>query len=148
MSEYTIELKWMPDPDAEYKRMAQLGNDNLPQIVCVTPPEFKKGIPDHWSPEHLFVSSVVACFFTTFLAISDSSKLQLKELVINGVGTLDKDADGKEAITRIDLYPKIIIEAGEDVVKAKKIAEKTEVNCLIANSMKSEITMTPEIEEA
>jgi organic hydroperoxide reductase OsmC/OhrA len=150
VSEYAIELKWLHDPDTEYKRMAKLGNEseNLPQIVCVTPPEFKKGIPDHWSPEHLFVSSVVACFFTTFLAISDSSKLQLKALAINGVGILDKDADGKEAITRIDLYPKIVIEAGEDVAKAKKIAEKTEINCLIANSMKSEITITPEIEEA
>ncbi|HME53575.1 MAG TPA: OsmC family protein [Candidatus Lokiarchaeia archaeon] len=149
-SDYTVELEWMPDPESNYKRMAKLGNtsDNLPEIILVTPPEFKKGIPDNWSPEHLFVSSVVACFFTTFVAISDSSNLKLTSLRIRGVGTLEKDADGKEAITKIDLYPEIIIDESENVEKARKIAEKTEKNCLIANSMKSEIIMTPDIKNA
>nr|MDO8112165.1 OsmC family protein [Candidatus Sigynarchaeota archaeon] len=150
MSEYKVELEWLADSAIPFKRMAKLSNkdEKLPDVICVTPPEFKKGIPNHWSPEHLFVSSCVACFFTTFLAISDSSGLSLKSFKLKGIGTLAKNAQGKEAMTRLDLYPEIVVGTEADIDKAKKVAEKTEANCLIANSMKSEITLHPSIKKA
>ncbi|MFT7033787.1 MAG: organic hydroperoxide reductase OsmC/OhrA [Cyclobacteriaceae bacterium] len=47
-------------------------------IEVATPPKFPKGIPGIWSPEHLFTASVNSCLMTTFLAIAESSKLQLQ----------------------------------------------------------------------
>ncbi|NMC05810.1 MAG: OsmC family protein [Candidatus Lokiarchaeota archaeon] len=150
MSEYKVEVEWLPDPASPYKRMARMGSaaDKLPEVTCVTPPEFKKGIPNHWSPEHLFVSSCAACFFTTFTSISDSSALSLKTFKVKATGILAKDKAGKEAMTRIDLYPEIVVEKDADIEKAKRIAEKAEANCLIANSMKSEIVVHPAIRKA
>ncbi|MEX2685038.1 MAG: OsmC family protein [Candidatus Sigynarchaeota archaeon] len=141
MSEYKVELEWLNDTANPYKRMARMGStaDKLPEIICVTPPEFKKGIANHWSPEHLFVSSCVACFFTTFMSISESSNLPVKSFKVGGMGILAKDKDGKSAMTKLDLYPEIVLEKDGDIEKAKKVAEKAEANCLIANSMKTEV---------
>ena len=53
-----------------------------PKIDVATPPEFPKGIPGVWTPEHLFVDSVNACLMSTFLAITDNSKLELSVLKV------------------------------------------------------------------
>jgi organic hydroperoxide reductase OsmC/OhrA len=150
MSEYKVEVEWLPDPASPYKRMARMGSatDKLPEVMCVTPPEFKKGIPNHWSPEHLFVSSVAGCFFTTFTAISDSSGVSLKSFKVKATGILAKDKNGKDAMTKVDLYPEITVEKDADVDKAKRVAEKTEANCLISNSMKTEVIIHPTIRKA
>ncbi len=47
-------------------------------IEIATPPQFPKGIPGIWSPEHLFTASVSTCFMTTFLAVAENSKLEFK----------------------------------------------------------------------
>ncbi len=149
MSEYKVEVEWLPDTANSYRRMARMDSaaDKLPEIICVTPPEFKKGIPNHWSPEHLFVSSCAACFFTTFTAMSDSSGLSLKSFKVKATGILAKDNDGKDAMIKLDLYPEIVVERDADLEKAKRVAEKAEKNCLIANSMKSEIIIHPSIQK-
>lgn len=149
MSEYKVEVEWLPDTANSYRRMARMDSaaDKLPEIICVTPPEFKKGIPNHWSPEHLFVSSCAACFFTTFTAISDSSGLSLKSFKVKATGILAKDNDGKDAMIKLDLYPEIVVERDADLEKAKRVAEKAEKSCLIANSMKSEIIIHPSIQK-
>ncbi len=149
MSEYKVEVEWLPDTANSYRRMARMDSaaDKLPEIICVTPPEFKKGIPNHWSPEHLFVSSCAACFFTTFTAMSDSSGLSLKSFKVKATGILAKDNDGKDAMIKLDLYPEIVVERDADLEKAKRVAEKAEKSCLIANSMKSEIIIHPSIQK-
>jgi len=150
ISEYKVELEWLDDTANPYKRMAKMSSaaDKLPEIICVTPPEFKKGIANHWSPEHLFVSSCVACFFTTFMSISESSGLPVKSFKVKGTGILAKDKDGKSAMTKLDLYPEIVVEKDADLEKARRVAKKSEANCLIANSMKSEIILHLEIRKA
>ncbi len=150
MSEYKAEAEWEPDSASPYKRMARMSSpsDKLPEITIVTPPEFDKGIPNHWTPEHLFVSSLVACFFATFMRISEGSSLSLKALKVAGTSVLSQDKDGKNAITKVDLYPDIVVEKDKDIIKANRIAEKTEQECLIANSMKSEIMIHPSIRKA
>jgi len=45
-------------------------------IEVATPPQFSSGIPNIWSPEHLFTAAVSSCLMTTFLAIAENSKLE------------------------------------------------------------------------
>ncbi|MBK5279873.1 MAG: OsmC family protein, partial [Bacteroidia bacterium] len=45
-------------------------------IEVATPPEFPKGIPGIWSPEHLFTAAVSSCLMTTFLSVAENSKLE------------------------------------------------------------------------
>jgi organic hydroperoxide reductase OsmC/OhrA len=148
MSEYKIELEWLPEDETLYKRMAKVSGspeDEIPEIVVVTPPEFKKGIPNHWSPEHLFVASLASCFFTTFLSMADTSNLPLLSFKLHATGTLDKDENGNSQITAIEVFPEIEVASENDQDKAEKLVGKVEANCLISNSMKSTVTVTPTI---
>lgn len=75
--QYEVNLQWNQD------RKGTLSSPELPQkIEVVTPPDFYKGIPGFWSPEHLFVGAVVSCFMTTFLGIAENSKLEYNNLEI------------------------------------------------------------------
>jgi organic hydroperoxide reductase OsmC/OhrA len=114
-------------------------------IEVATPPQFPKGIPGIWSPEHLFTAAVSSCFMTTFLSIAESSKLEFKSFACNSNGKLDQ-VDGKLQMSEVLLKPVLVITREEDREKAMRILTKTEANCLITNSIKAKVTMTPVIE--
>lgn len=114
-------------------------------IEVATPPQFPKGIPGIWSPEHLFTAAVSSCFMTTFLSIAESSKLEFKSFHCNSSGKLDQ-LDGKLQMTEVHLEPVLIIAKEEDREKALRVLSKTEANCLITNSIKSIVTVKPTVE--
>lgn len=107
-------------------------------IEVATPPQFPKGIPGIWSPEHLFTAAVSSCLMTTFLSIAENSKLEFRSFECNSRDRLDK-ADGKLQMTEVYLEPRLVITLEEDKEKALRILAKTEVNCLITNSIRSKV---------
>lgn len=113
-------------------------------IEVATPPEFPKGIPGIWSPEHLFTAAVSTCLMTTFLAIAENSKLDFVQFSCKSRGKLDQ-VDGKFLMTEIILEPTVTIEDEKDREKAGRILVKAEAACLISNSVKSKITMIPTV---
>jgi peroxiredoxin-like protein len=110
-----------------------------------TPPEFPKGVPNIWSPEHLFVGAVNSCLMTTFLAIAENSKLDFVSFNSEANGKLDQ-VDGKFIISEITLIPLVIVKQELDIEKALRILEKAERACLISNSIKSTILFQPKVE--
>jgi peroxiredoxin-like protein len=114
-------------------------------LEVATPPEFPKGIPGIWSPEHLFTAAVSSCFMTTFLSIAENSKLDFKSFKCNSSGKLDQ-VNGKFQMTEIQLEPVLIINKEEDREKALRVLGKTEANCLITNSVKSTVIMKPTVD--
>lgn len=140
MFTYEIDVQWSGE------RKGMLHSPVLPQqdLEVATPPEFKGGIPGIWSPEHLFVAAVNSCLMTTFLAIAENSKLEFTHFESNGVGKVDK-LDGKYLVTEITLKPKVTILHAEDIEKTKRILEKSEKACLIAESIKTTVHLEPEI---
>ena len=116
----------------------------MPPIKIATPPEFPKGVPNIWSPEHLFIASANICLMTTFLAIAELSKLDFVSYECEGKGKLEK-IDGKFMVSEIILIPKVVIK--DELLKEKtlRILDKSESNCLISNSMKTKITLKSEI---
>ncbi len=135
---YNINVKW------DEGRIGTLSSDSLPDIKIATPPEFPKGVAGIWSPEHLFVSSVAICLMTTFLAISENSSLPFSSFKCNAEGKLEK-VDGNFMISEIELKPEIIVAEEKYREKALRIIEKSEKMCLISNSIKSKIILSPEI---
>ena len=49
-------------------------------------------------------------------------------------GTLDR-VDGKMRFTRFETHAKLHVPAGTDLERAKKLLEKAEITCLVANSL-------------
>jgi peroxiredoxin-like protein len=136
---YTVTLKWEND------RKGIMSSPELPTTIEVaTPPEFDKGMPNIWSPEHLFTASVISCFMTTFLAIAEYSKLDFISFECNAEGILEK-IDGKYLMTKIILKPTLTIAELDKYEKAQRVLEKSEAACLISNSIKSEVQLQPTI---
>ena len=113
-------------------------------IEVATPPEFPKGIPGIWSPEHLFTASVSSCLMTTFLAIAENSRLEFSSFSCKSKGKLEK-IEGKFSMSEIILEPTVVIIHENDREKAERVLIKAETACLISNSIKSKITMIPTI---
>lgn len=113
-------------------------------IEVATPPEFPKGIPGIWSPEHLFTAAVSSCLMTTFLAIAENSKLDFISFNCNSEGKLEQ-VDGKFLMTEVKLMPVVEVTDEKDVDKALKVLTKAEANCLISNSVKAKVEMKPEV---
>lgn len=136
---YEVAVKWQAD------RMGIMSSPDFDSTLeVVTPPQFAKGIPNKWSPEHLLVAAVNSCLMTTFLAIAENSKLSYEQFESNGVGKLEV-VDGKYMISEIELNPMLLIANEEDREKALRILQKSEAACLISNSIKSKIIFTPEV---
>jgi len=114
-------------------------------IEVATPPQFPKGIPGIWSPEHLFTASVSSCFMTTFLAIAENSKLEFTEFHCNSKGKLEQ-VDGKFRMSEIILEPHVSIVNEADIEKAQRVLQKSEVACLISNSINSKVFLFPTVE--
>ncbi|CAG0986829.1 hypothetical protein FLAV_02084 [Flavobacteriales bacterium] len=136
---YNVSLKW------EEGRKGVMNSPELPtKIEVATPPEFDKGIPGIWSPEHLFTASVLSCFMTTFLAISEFSKLEFKSFDCDAEGVLDK-VDGKFLMTEINLKVLLVIDDESKKERAIRILEKSEAACLISNSIKTKVNLISDI---
>ena len=123
----------------------ELNMDTDSCIEVATPPEFPKGIPGIWSPEHLFTAAVSSCLMTTFLAIAENSKLEFESFSCKSKGKLEQ-VDGKFLMTEVILEPVVTIIDEKNRDKAERILVKAEAACLISNSIKSKITMVPDIQ--
>ena len=98
-----------------------------------------------WTPEHLFVAAVNACFMTTFLAIAENSKLEFVSFTTGARGTLEKLEGRGFIMTEVVLHPKLVLNHARDVERAGRILEKAEKGCLISNSIKTETKLEPEV---
>src|SRR4026209_1738572 len=76
-------------------------------IEVATPPEFPKGMPGIWSPEHLFTAAVSSCLMTTFLAVAENSKLDFVLFECDSKGKLEK-VDGKLMMSEVLLEPRLV----------------------------------------
>lgn len=142
---YHVNLTWNQDRKGKIcSPELLLANPENGCMAVATPPEFTKGVPGIWSPEHLFTGAVVSCFMTTFLAIAENSKLEFKTFECNATGKLEM-ADSKLRMTEVLLYPKVGLVREEDRDKAMRVLTKTEAACLITNSITAKVILKPEL---
>jgi peroxiredoxin-like protein len=139
MHTYEVNLEWNSD------RKGTIHSPVLTQAIEVaTPPEFPKGMPGIWSPEHLFVAAINSCLMTTFLAIAENSKFEFQHFSCHATGTLDK-VDGKYLMTTVTLHPEVVVDSPEMESRAARILEMSEKACLISNSVRSKVEMIPTV---
>jgi len=140
---YNVEVNWSSDRKG-IMCSPELNKDAGSCIEVATPPEFPKGIPGIWSPEHLFTAAVSSCLMTTFLSIAENSKLSFGSFSCKAKGKLEQ-VEGKFMMSEIILEPTVIITDEKDRERAEKVLQKSEAACLISNSVKSKVTMLPTI---
>ena len=140
---YNVDVNW----NTERKGVMcspELIKDAGSCIEVATPPEFPKGMPGIWSPEHLFTAAVSSCLMTTFLSIAENSKLTFTNFSCKSLGKLEQTYV-KFMMTEIILEPTITIADEKDRERAERVLQKSEAACLISNSVKSKVTMIPKV---
>jgi peroxiredoxin-like protein len=115
----------------------------LPAISFSAPPEFL-GEAGRWTPEHLLVASVAACFMSTFSGIAESSRFEFAWFSLDAEGLLANEG-GAWHFTEIKLSPDVAVLKETDRDRALRLLEKAEKSCLIARSLQCKITMLPSV---
>ena len=114
------------------------------RIIESAPPKEFDGPGNQWSPESLLTAAVADCFVLSFRAIAAASKFAWVSLEARTEGTLDR-VEGKMRFTKFHTHAKLQLPAGADVERAKKLLEKAELTCLVANSLSSERHLSVEV---
>ena len=143
---YNVNINWTKDRKGMMCSPELMKNETNETncIEVATPPQFSSGMPNIWSPEHLFTAAVSSCLMTTFLAIAEYSKFDFISFKCSSKGVLDK-VDGKFIMTEVQMFPVIEISNMSQTERAIRILEKSEKACLISNSITSKVTMDPKI---
>ena len=113
-------------------------------MTATAAPEFggKPGLVD---PEAAYAASLSSCHMLTFLAIAARKRLTVDTYADDAVATLEKNADGKLAVTKVVLRPRVVF-SGEripDDAELEKLHAKAHEHCFLANSVLTEVLVTP-----
>ncbi len=122
---------------------------NGPEMDFSAPPE-AKGHPGVLTPEDAFVAAANTCIMMMFVWAAERFKLKLLSYECHAEGTKLTELDRTEIFTELRFRPVIRIDRGEEdasVVKARALRalESARKYSLVANSVKSEIILNPEI---
>lgn len=100
-------------------------------------------------PEDLFVGSLSACHLLSFLAIASRKRLTVDAYDDSASGTLEKDAKGRFAMTRVVLRPRVRFSA-DTHIDSKTFEDMHHLAhevCFIANSVTTNVSVEPRLEQ-
>src|ERR1700746_115490 len=110
MSEHKVTLKWERGGTEfsyqKYPRDHTLSFDGGYTMTATASPAYL-GNPANVDPEEAFVASLSSCHMLTFLAIACKQKFVLDSYEDEAIGYMEKNAEGKLAITWVELGPRI-----------------------------------------
>src|SRR6516165_7075056 len=149
MSEHRVTLKWQRGGAEfsyqKYPRDHTWTFDGGHTMTATAAPAYL-GNPANVDPEEAFVASLSSCHMLTFLAIACRQKFVLDAYEDRAVGHMAKNAEGKMAITRVELRPRIVWSGDRrpSAEELDKMHHAAHENCFIANSVKTEVTVMKE----
>ena len=104
------------------------------QPVEVCPPVvFSGDDPGTWSPEDFFVAAAASCLAVTFTGIAERACFDYDSLTVEADGICGQRPDGRFGFT--SLWLRFELATDEDVMEARKLAERAEEACLVAASL-------------
>ena len=127
----------------EYPRDHTWRFDGGSEVQATAAPTYR-GSPERVDPEEAFVASVASCHMLTFLAIASRRRLVVDTYDDTATGFMEKNANGKLAITRVVLRPKVVFSGkAPSADELTRLHESAHENCFIANSVRTEIVVEP-----
>ena len=122
---------------------AELSTAGVASLSSAPPPEFD-GPGNAWSPEHLLLASVQACFLFTLRAVARHAKVEFHALDVDASGTVDR-SDGVTRFTDILLRPTITVGARTSRDAVLRLLTKTEHACLVSASLSTPVRLEPTV---
>ena len=148
MAIHTATVRWSASSGedyakGQYSRAHEWRFDGGAVIAASASPHI---VPAPWSdaaavdPEEAFVASLSSCHMLFFLDFARRGAWTIDSYVDDAEGVLEKRADGKMAMTRVTLRPKV--EWGGDAPDEAALADlhhRAHEACFIANSVTTEV---------
>ena len=96
-------------------------------------------------PEEAFVASLSSCHMLTFLALAAKKRYVVDGYRDEAIGVLDKDAEGRLAMTKVTLRPQVSFngEKTPSQEELRQLHDRAHHACFIANSVKTEVVVEP-----
>ena len=148
MSEHKATIKWA-------RNGADFGYKNYPrdhawvfehgmEVKASAAPQYL-GNPQLVDPESAFVASLSSCHMLTFLALASNKGFVVDSYEDSAVGHVEKNPNGKLAVTRVELHPKIVYSGTKLPAPAdlEWLHDKAHRECFIANSVTTEVQVLP-----
>jgi len=150
MSTYAATIRWSAKPGEDYKkgqysRAHEWAFDGGLTVPASASPHI---VPAPWSdeggvdPEEAFIASLSSCHMLFFLDFAKRGGWAVDAYVDEAEGVLGKLADGRMAMTRVTLRPRVTW-AGHppDAAAIAELHHKAHEACFIANSVTTEVTV-------
>jgi organic hydroperoxide reductase OsmC/OhrA len=148
---YTVKIFWKKEVaeafvDSKYSRAhtwtfdggIELAASSSPHVVPL--PMSAEAAVD---PEEAFLAAISSCHMLWFLSIAAEKHYVVESYADCAEGVLGKDEDGKLAMTRVTLNPRVIFGSTPTPSRAQvdELHELAHAQCFIANSVKTKITI-------
>jgi organic hydroperoxide reductase OsmC/OhrA len=129
--------------DQVVSRTAVSHSQGKPALPVASPPEFR-GQTGMWTPEELFVASIEVCLMLTFVGIADKKGLRFASYESAAEGLLEWQQFSYR-FTRVVIRPCIVVQNDHSLAAAREAIERAHETCLVANSVRCEVIVDPEI---
>jgi organic hydroperoxide reductase OsmC/OhrA len=149
MSEHVATIHWARGQqiftDDKYSRAHEWRFDGGITVPASASPDIvplPMSVAENIDPEEAFVASLSSCHMLFFLAIAAGSGHVIDEYTDEAVGQMEKNTEGKSAITKVVLRPKASYSGDNipDRAKIERMHHRAHELCFIANSVKTEVS--------
>ena len=149
MSAYTATVRWSRNGDegfakGRYSRAHEWAFDGGAVVpASASPDNVPPGTADEAGvdPEEGFIASISSCHMLFFIDYARRDGFVVDSYVDEPIGVMEKRSDGKIAVTKVTLRPKIAF-SGDRQPTADEIAHlhhRSHEDCFIANSVTTEV---------
>jgi organic hydroperoxide reductase OsmC/OhrA len=149
VTEYGATIDWQrgasPFIDNAYSRAHTWTFDGGVTVAASASPHIvplPHSVAENVDPEEAFVAALSSCHMLFFLSIAAQQGYVVDRYRDAAVGVLQKNSDGKLAMTRVTLHPQARY-SGAKVPNARqieKIHHQAHEMCFIANSVRTEVS--------
>jgi len=146
MGDYTATIRWARGEcefaDDKYSRAHEWVFDGGVTVPASASPHIVPlplSVAENVDPEEAFVASLSSCHMLFFLSLAVRRGVAVDTYTDNAIGYLEKQADGRIAMTRVVLRPEARYAETPDPALIEKLHHRAHELCFIANSVKTEV---------
>jgi organic hydroperoxide reductase OsmC/OhrA len=147
MSEHRVDVAWErrggPFEYESFDRTHRWSFGGGPALEASSAPEYQ-GRADLPNPEQALAVALSSCHMLTFLSLAARRRIVVESYRDEASAFLGKDGEGRLAVTRVVLRPRIAF-AGEPPAPEAlaRLHEQAHKYCFIANSVRTEVVVEP-----
>jgi organic hydroperoxide reductase OsmC/OhrA len=150
MNNYTATVVWTRAPDApfkdnKYSRAHEWRFDGGAVVKGSSAPSSVRvplSDPTAVDPEEALVAALSSCHMLFFLAYAASAGFVIDRYEDDAVGEMGKNANGKTAIVKVTLRPKITwVGATLSAEQVDQLHHRSHESCYIANSISAQVVI-------